>query len=133
MKGLICLLKITRGSSEMLSTIYDNNFFRAFHRKKHTFYRENKFRQYFRILEKEPYNYPSLMQVSLSRFPIIFVLVILFSSLCISCSKNYDLVSDYVVLEESKVSLDSTLQAKDDVALKETESKTDNTATLTTP
>lgn len=73
------------------------------------------------------------MRVSLSRFPIIFVVVILFSSLSISCSKNYDLVSDYVVLEESKVSLDSTLQAKDAIALKETESETNNTATLTTP
>ncbi len=73
------------------------------------------------------------MRVSLSRFPIIVVLVILFSSLSISCSKNYDLVSDYVVLEESKVSLDSTLQAKDAIALKETESKTNNAATITTP
>ncbi|AZQ58914.1 hypothetical protein EJ994_08875 [Maribacter sp. MJ134] len=73
------------------------------------------------------------MRVSLSRFPIIVVLVILFSSLSISCSKNYDLVSDYVVLGESKVSLDSTLQAKDAVALKETESETNNTTTLTTP
>jgi hypothetical protein len=73
------------------------------------------------------------MRVSLSRFPIIIVLVILFSSLSISCSKNYDLVSDYVVLEESKVSLDNTIQAKDAVALKETESETNNAATITTP
>jgi hypothetical protein len=73
------------------------------------------------------------MRVPFSRLPLSIVLLVIFTALNTSCSKNYDLVSDYVVLEEIQVSMDTDPEVEDTSVADKTKSETQHSSAISTP
>jgi len=71
------------------------------------------------------------MQISSAKLALLLILLVFLSLLNTSCSKNYDLVSEYVVVDELQVSIQEPTNTKNSLLAHTTKSEI-QTKTITT-